>query len=336
LYRVGFDQPLAAGWSKVIMRLRCLSRIGVASVILAAVGTAAPSAHAQSFFEQLFGLGSSKPSQPPAQVIRQPAGFMTPGGQFYQPGTLQSRRPVDHDDRGDDRSSGTYRTICVRMCDGYYFPISNATTKAGFYSDQRKCQSTCGEEARLFHHPASSTNVDQAVDNSGRMYGHLQTAFLYRKKLVNGCQCKQAPWSEAEINRHKQYAVAEETDKTRQIAVADRKSIGPHQVAKLETDTAKPLATRVATKAAEAAPLPPEQPASDGVTVAPKVSKTVKSKPVGKPSTTKTAMQGKQQHAIRVPQPISGGMGLGASKVLWPGDAPPRMHAVTRIKVPRT
>lgn len=317
------------------MRLRFLSRIGVASVVVAAIIAAAPSARAQSFFEQLFGLGS-KTSQPPPQASRQPAGFMTPGGQLYQPGTLQSRRPSDQDGHSDDRSSGSYRTICVRMCDGYYFPVSNATTKAGFYSDQRKCQSTCGEDARLFHHPASSTNVDQAVDNSGRMYGHLQTAFLYRKKLVSGCQCKQAPWSEAEVNRHKQYAAAEEAEKARQIAVAEKKPASQQHLAKSEADVTKLIAAKATIKVAGAAALNTEQPTSDGVTLAAKTSKAVKSKPTNRPSTTKVALHGNQQLAMKIPQPISGGMGLGVAKVYWPGDTPPRMQAATRIKVPRT
>src|SRR5580698_11017337 len=35
--------------------------------------------------------------------------------------------------------SGTYRTLCVRSCDGAYFPISFATVPARFADDERTC-----------------------------------------------------------------------------------------------------------------------------------------------------------------------------------------------------
>ena len=34
--------------------------------------------------------------------------------------------------------SGTYRTVCVRSCDGYYFPISYATTAERFAGSETK------------------------------------------------------------------------------------------------------------------------------------------------------------------------------------------------------
>ena len=39
--------------------------------------------------------------------------------------------------------SGTFRTLCVRTCDGFYFPISYATTPARFAEDERTCQRLC-------------------------------------------------------------------------------------------------------------------------------------------------------------------------------------------------
>ena len=41
------------------------------------------------------------------------------------------------------RSSGTYRTLCVRTCDGYYFPISYSTVPSKFADDERLCQRLC-------------------------------------------------------------------------------------------------------------------------------------------------------------------------------------------------
>jgi hypothetical protein len=46
----------------------------------------------------------------------------------------------------------TYRTLCVRLCDGYYFPISHATGQDGFMRDAERCAASCGSDARLFFH----------------------------------------------------------------------------------------------------------------------------------------------------------------------------------------
>ena len=38
---------------------------------------------------------------------------------------------------------GTFRTICVRTCDGFYFPISYATSPDRFRDDEQTCQRMC-------------------------------------------------------------------------------------------------------------------------------------------------------------------------------------------------
>src|SRR6476659_6360647 len=47
--------------------------------------------------------------------------------------------------------SGTFRTVCVRTCDGAYFPVSFATVQARFQDDERTCKALCpATEANLF------------------------------------------------------------------------------------------------------------------------------------------------------------------------------------------
>jgi hypothetical protein len=101
---------------------------------------------------------------------------------------------------------GSYRTLCVRLCDGFYFPISYRTTRGGLARDADVCAASCGDEGRLFYHPNPGGDVDTMVDMTGRAYADLPTAFTYRKRLVNGCQCRPQPWSEAERQRHRAYA----------------------------------------------------------------------------------------------------------------------------------
>jgi hypothetical protein len=104
-------------------------------------------ATAQGLFGFLFGGGASYPQQqPPTNHPGLPV--MTPGGKPYP---FQSSPPSSRRSGGDeDRLSnyGSYRTICVRMCDGYYFPISTSTSRRGFASDEARSQASCGNEGQ--------------------------------------------------------------------------------------------------------------------------------------------------------------------------------------------
>jgi hypothetical protein len=96
--------------------------------------------------------------------------------------------------------SGTYRTLCVRTCDGYYFPISYSTVPSKFGDDERLCQRLCpASEAVLYSHRNPGEDVTRAVAASGRSYSELPTAFAYRKAFNNACSCR-APgqsWADA-------------------------------------------------------------------------------------------------------------------------------------------
>lgn len=87
--------------------------------------------------------------------------------------------------------SETYRTICVRVCDGYYFPLSFATTRQRFASDAAKCmnQYELGEAA-LFYYPNPGGNVSQAVSISGARYLNQPYAFHYRTTFVPQCAAR--------------------------------------------------------------------------------------------------------------------------------------------------
>jgi hypothetical protein len=101
---------------------------------------------------------------------------------------------------------GSYRTLCVRMCDGYYWPISSTASRRDFGRDAKLCKSGCSSEARLFFQGKAEADAATMVDLSGRVYARLPTAFKYRKSISSDCACKPAPWSPSEIDRHRSYA----------------------------------------------------------------------------------------------------------------------------------
>jgi hypothetical protein len=87
----------------------------------------------------------------------------------------------------------TYRTLCVRLCDGYYFPISFSTLPNHFQRDSDLCQSKCAAPVSLYYHQNPGGAVDQMVAaGTNEPYTQLKTAFRYRKEFVSGCSCKQA------------------------------------------------------------------------------------------------------------------------------------------------
>lgn len=165
-------------------------------------------AQAQGFFQQLFGL--SPPPQ--ARSVARPAPLRQPLG--GEPMRIESPRWIattPASPRSVAREgSGSYTTMCVRMCDGFYFPISHRVPRSRFYHDADACRSRCGTaESRLFYYPSSGGSMKGAVDLTGRSYDRLPVAFLHRKKVVAGCGCRPEPWSvEAQV-RHEGYAIAE-------------------------------------------------------------------------------------------------------------------------------
>lgn len=90
----------------------------------------------------------------------------------------------------------TYRTVCVRLCDGYFFPVSFATLENHFTRDADLCQSKCAAPAELFFYQNPGEGMEQARSVRARVpYTSLKTAFLYRKQYVQGCSCKQAEYT---------------------------------------------------------------------------------------------------------------------------------------------
>ena len=89
----------------------------------------------------------------------------------------------------------TYRTLCVRLCDGYYFPVSFSTLPNHFQRDAELCQSQCAAPAELYYHQNPGGAVEQMVSaGSQQPYTSLKSAWRYRKEFVQGCSCKSAEY----------------------------------------------------------------------------------------------------------------------------------------------
>jgi hypothetical protein len=119
-----------------------------------------------NFLDNLFG-GNGNPNPPPAELGPQ---------------------------------SGTYRTVCVRSCDGAYFPISFATVPGRFPDDEKTCKALCpAAEASLYTYRNPGEDMSSAVSINGQPYSSSPNAFRYRQEFNPSCACKAAgqTWSDA-------------------------------------------------------------------------------------------------------------------------------------------
>lgn len=130
----------------------------------AAVQQACSTHQPRGFFESLFG--------PPRG--QQPQEIMPEG------------QPII----ADDRPTGGRQLICVKTCDGSYFPLSVSPT--GRESADEMCQALCPEtETRAYGSPGGDNGLANAISvSSGTPYTSLANAFKYRKTFDASCACK--------------------------------------------------------------------------------------------------------------------------------------------------
>jgi hypothetical protein len=169
-----------------------------------------------------------------------PAGFLDAlfSGRLINPG-------------GDGAPAGTFRTVCVRTCDGYYFPISYSTVPNRFADDQRACQRECpAAEAVLYSYRNPGEDINQAVSLGGQPYTALPNAFRYRKEYSAACSCRRPGQSWADALKNADDASTLEAG---DIVVTDQNAKALSQVPQPK---GKPPAKGIAGQSDATAPLP--------------------------------------------------------------------------------
>jgi hypothetical protein len=85
---------------------------------------------------------------------------------------------------------GTFRTLCVRTCDGYYFPISFSAVQSHFARDEQLCRSMCpGTDVALYVHRNPGEESEAMVSLAGEPYVAMPTAFRHRREYDPACRC---------------------------------------------------------------------------------------------------------------------------------------------------
>lgn len=82
------------------------------------------------------------------------------------------------------------RTVCVRACDGYLFPIGQLKARRDLPVHQAACAAACPSTATALYTLASGeSELDRAVSLTGQPYAKLASANLFRTRRVAQCSC---------------------------------------------------------------------------------------------------------------------------------------------------
>jgi hypothetical protein len=149
-----------------------------------------------NIFEALFGgiarLGAPPP--PPQEVRGEP---------FDQGPPNEEGRPGE---RQVEAHAGSY-AVCVRTCDGSFFPVSY--TGAGSRTDSLEdvCRALCpNADMALYSFPFGGT-IDEAASPTGEPYANLPNAGKFQQTYDPNCSCRRKgqSWAEALADAEARY-----------------------------------------------------------------------------------------------------------------------------------
>lgn len=106
--------------------------------------------------------------------------------------------------------AGNLRTLCVRTCDGYFFPISSSASALDFARDEKTCKMMCpGTEAELYFHSVPDQESEEMISVRTRApYTDLPAAFSYRNAgpaKSRACSCNMTAFHKEMERREKLY-----------------------------------------------------------------------------------------------------------------------------------
>jgi hypothetical protein len=146
---------------------------------------------------------------PPPQV--QPSGLTRAPANAFSPAepapSIVAPKPSREAAAISGGNDTYFRTVCVRLCDGSFWPVSFQATRDDFERDSEACSRTCGGGARLFVHRNPGEEIDDMEDVEGRAYRRLPTAFAYRTTYNAQCRCEPQPWEAEALDRHRLYTL---------------------------------------------------------------------------------------------------------------------------------
>ena len=154
---------------------------------------APPLEASRGFFEEMFGLA------PPREAGAPPD---TPPLNRTPPIRAQPEddplNETEGSEQGDNHLGGAL-AICVRQCDGGFFPVSYSARRANLEELATLCKALCPNAEVALYTKSLWGELNSAVSMSGESYGDHPNALKFQKTRVPACGCKppDKSWAEA-------------------------------------------------------------------------------------------------------------------------------------------
>ena len=191
---------------------------------------------------------------------------MTPASLPLSPEEQQEtiEKSIESEKKGANAQAGSY-AVCVRTCDGSFFPVSYSG--AGSRSDTLEdvCRSLCpNADVALYSFPFGGT-IDEAVSSTGDRYVDMPNALKFQQSFDSTCSCRRKgeSWAQALANAEAKYG-----HDSHDILVTAEKSAEMSRpiVAKAAADSKAKLAKSAAKTVAPPPPTSPPPPAAPDAT----------------------------------------------------------------------
>ena len=137
----------------------------------------------------------------PNDTLNEP---LTPDGQ------LPTEKPVAP--LGEARAGS--KAVCVRACDGAFFPVSYSASGGRLDSLQDMCRALCpNADVSLYTYPGNG-EIEQAVSITGAKYMDSPTALKFRQSYDPSCTCRRKGqnWAEVLANAESKLGHESKTD----------------------------------------------------------------------------------------------------------------------------
>ncbi len=152
-----------------------------------------------NILEALFGGGVRAPN---------PFESTTPASIPTSPDEQQQtiEKSIEKEKKGANAQAGSY-AVCVRTCDGSFFPVSYSGAGSRADSLEDVCRSLCpNADVALYSFPFGGS-IDQAVSSTGERYVDMSNALKFQQSFDSNCSCRRKgeSWAQALANAETKY-----------------------------------------------------------------------------------------------------------------------------------
>lgn len=148
--------------------------------------------------------GQQQVAAPQPQPQRQ-RGFLE--SLFGQPEAEPEQVPLEDPNLlpGDDKLRGGSQAVCVRKCDGGFFPLPLSARRGQGETLNDLCAALCPNAETEVFTRSPTADIEKAVSLDGEAYMSLPNAKKFEKSFDSTCTCKpqNQSWSEALANAEK-------------------------------------------------------------------------------------------------------------------------------------